>query len=72
MHDLVLRSCQAAIRDVMENGVVEENAVLRDNGNSMPKAVQGHVTNILVTHKDPAIPWVVESVQETYNCGLAV
>lgn len=51
---------------------MEEHTVLGDDGDGVTQAVQGHITDVLVAHKDPAIPRVVEPVQEPYYRGFAV
>lgn len=49
---------------------MEEHTVLWHDPHGSPEAVQGHVANVFVPQEDPAIGWVIESIQETDYGGL--
>ena len=60
--DHVFAGCaQVSVRDVIENAVVEQNAILRDYADLLPKAAQGHPADILSVYSDFARRWIKEA-----------
>ena len=56
----------------MVDGVVEENAVLRDNRYLFPKTLQADIINVLPCHIDVTFVRFIETIQKTNNCGFSI
>ncbi len=69
--DLFLRGAEAAIADIIGNGVVEQHGVLGDHADDLAQARLGHRTNILAVDFDRAALDVVEAEQQARDGRLA-
>ena len=66
-----MRCREPAVRHIVQDGVVEEHAVLRDDPYGLTETLQAHLPDVPVANQDAAIQGVVETVQETDDGGLA-
>ena len=61
---LLCRGSEVPVADVVSDGVMEEDAVLRHHGDAPPHTAQVQATDLLVTDADGAALGAVESVEK--------
>lgn len=61
---------ETSIGDVVKDCVVEEHAVLRNNGYLVSEVVKFHLRNILSVDENLARLDVVESVEQSHDCAF--
>ena len=70
-HDLLLARLRAAVADVVGDGVVEEDGVLRDHADRGAERGLRHVADVLPVDGDAAAGHVVEAEEEPRDGRLA-
>ena len=56
----------------MQDGVVEEDTVLGDDGQRLSQAVHRHFADVPVADEDATVRGVVEAVQQSHDGGFPV
>lgn len=69
--NLLVRGIQSPVANVVANVVVEQRRVLRHNTNVLPKALEGHLGNILSIDEDPTALRFVEAEKQTEDGRLS-
>ena len=72
LHHLILRGTQPTVGDVVVDGIVKEDRVLRHYSNCLTNALHGDITNVSPSDKDTPIHRVIETIQESDYGGLAI
>mmetsp|Transcript_21144 Transcript_21144/g.36292 ORF Transcript_21144/g.36292 Transcript_21144/m.36292 type:complete len:327 (-) Transcript_21144:639-1619(-) len=70
LNHLLMRRAEAAIGDVVEDGVVEEDRVLRNHSNGAAEGVQREASHIVAVDADRAGLRVVQAVHEASDRAL--
>merc|ERR1719369_349268 len=68
--NLPLGRAEVSIPDVVPDGVVEEDRVLRHHRDAAPETLQGHSTNVLTRDTDTTRRGLKEPVEQPYDGGL--
>ena len=57
----------ASVSDVVEDGIVEQHAVLRDDRDVLAKVADAEILDVLAVHKNFSLLQLVESVEQTHD-----
>lgn len=71
LEDIGLRGVGLGVAEVVHDGCVEQDGVLRDDTNMLSKAEQRKVTDIMSINSDRSAVNVVESEEKFQTGGLA-
>jgi len=69
--DFLDGSVRVSVLEVEQQGVVEQNTVLRDNTNVFPERVQGQILNILTVNEDLTTRRIVDTEHQVEQSGLS-
>lgn len=53
---------EITVGDVVQNGIVEQNRVLRHNGDAFPQGINVQVGNLLTVHANATPHWIEKTI----------